>query len=70
MPSKRTAIALTIALELSLDESNDLLRRAGFTLSHSQKFDLIVEYFIVNGKYDIFEINEVLFEYDQQVLGG
>ncbi|NLB60944.1 MAG: macro domain-containing protein [Clostridiales bacterium] len=70
MPSKRTAIALAIALELSLDESNDLLRRAGFTLSHSQKFDLIVEYFIVNGKYDIFEINEVLFEYDQQVLGG
>ena len=60
MPSKRTAVGLAIALELSLDETEDLLERAGYALSHSQKFDVIVEYFIVSGKYDIFEINEVL----------
>jgi O-acetyl-ADP-ribose deacetylase (regulator of RNase III) len=70
MPSKRTAIALAVALELTLDETDDLLERAGYTLSHSQKFDVIVEYFIISGKYDIFEINEVLFKYDQPLLGG
>lgn len=70
MPSKRTAIALAMALELSLDETDDLLKRAGYAFSHSQKFDIIVEYFIVSGNYDIFEINEVLFKYDQPLLGG
>ena len=70
MPSKRTAIALAVAMELSLDETDDLLERAGYALSHSQKFDVIVEYFIVSRKYDIFEINEVLFKYDQPLLGG
>lgn len=70
MPSKRTAIALAIALELTLSETEDFLNRAGYALSHSQKFDVIVEYFIVGGRYDIFEINEVLFHYDQPVLGG
>lgn len=68
-PSKRTAIALAIGLELTLNETDDLLRRAGFALSRSQKFDVIIEYFIKNGKYDIFEINEVLFEYDLPTLG-
>ncbi|MDD4096196.1 MAG: macro domain-containing protein [Oscillospiraceae bacterium] len=69
-PSKRTAVALAVALELSLDETDDLLKRVGYALSHSQKFDVIVEYFLVSGKYDIFEINEVLFKYDQPLLGG
>jgi O-acetyl-ADP-ribose deacetylase (regulator of RNase III) len=70
MPSKRTAIALAVALELSLDETDDLLERAGYALSHSHKFDVIVEYFIKLRKYNIFEINEVLFHYDQPLLGG
>lgn len=70
MPSKRTAIALAIALELSLAETDDLLERAGYALSHAVKFDVIIEYFVTNGKYDVFEINAVLFEYDQPLLGG
>lgn len=69
-PGKRTIIALAIALELTLEETNDLLERAGYTLSHSQLFDVIVEFFIVRSKYDIFEINEVLFKYDQPLLGA
>ena len=70
MPSKRTAIALAVALELSLDETVDFLKQAGYALSPAVKFDVIVEYFIATGKYDIFEINQVLFEYDQPLLGG
>ena len=70
MPSKKTAVALAIALELSLNETRDLLERAGFALSRSVIFDVIIEYFISIKRYDIFEINNVLFEYDQQLLGG
>jgi O-acetyl-ADP-ribose deacetylase (regulator of RNase III)/transcriptional regulator with XRE-family HTH domain len=69
-PSKRTILALSIALELTLDETADLLEKAGYALSHSQKMDVIVEFFIVNGKYDIYRINEVLFQYDQPLLGS
>ena len=70
IPSKRTILALAIALKLTLPETDDLLERAGYALSHSQKFDVIVEFFIVSGKYDIFEINQVLFQYDQPLLGA
>lgn len=69
-PSKKTVLALAFALELSLLQTEDLLKRAGFSLSHSYKFDVIMEYFLINKIYNIFEINEVLFHYDQQLLGG
>ena len=68
-PSKTTVIAFAIALELSLDETEDMLRKAGFALSHSNKFDIIVEYFISSGNYNIYEINEVLYQFDQNGLG-
>lgn len=69
-PKKSTILALAISLELTLVETDNLLERAGYALSHSSKFDVIVEYFIVSGKYNIFEINEVLFAYDQPLLGA
>ena len=70
IPSKKTVIALALALELSLDETQAFLERAGFTLSRSILFDVIIEYFISHGKYDIFEINGVLFAHKQPLLGG
>jgi transcriptional regulator with XRE-family HTH domain len=68
-PSKSTAMALAIALELNLDETKDLLSRAGYALSPCSKQDLIVQYFIENEAYDIYALNEVLSEYGESELG-
>lgn len=69
-PSKATALAFAIALELNPDEARDLIGRAGYALTHSSKFDIIVEYFLSEGNYNIFELNEVLFAFDQPLMGG
>lgn len=69
-PSKPTVFAFAVALELSLPETKALLRKAGFALSHSSKFDIILEYFIKRRYFEIMEINEVLFQFDMPLLGS
>lgn len=69
-PSKTTALAFAFALELDVEETKDFISRAGFALSHSSKFDVIVEYFLVNRNYNVFELNEVLFAFDQPLVGA
>lgn len=68
-PGKKTALALAVALRLDLDQTKDLLSRAGYAISPSSKFDLIVEFFIVNEVYDIDTINIALFDHQEQTLG-
>ena len=68
-PSKMTAISLALAVELNFDETQDLLEKLGYTLSRSSRFDVIIEFFIDEGTYDIFKINEALFAFDEPVLG-
>lgn len=69
-PSKATALAFAIALELNLDETEDFIARAGYALSHSSIFDIIVEFFIANKNYDVMELNETLFAFDQPLIGA
>ena len=68
-PTKPTAIALALALELSLEDTKDLIGRAGYALTNSSKFDLIIRYFIEQGNYNVVEINIALYEFDQVLLG-
>ena len=68
-PKKNTAIALALALELDLEETKEFIGRAGYALTHSSKFDIIIEYFIRQNNYNVFEINEVLFSYNYPLIG-
>lgn len=68
-PAKDTAIALALGLRLTLEETNDLLSRAGYTFSHSDKRDVVIEYFFREGIFNLMDINEVLFQLDLKIIG-
>lgn len=69
-PSKPTAVALALALDLTLPQTQELLARAGLTLSRSSKFDVIVEFYLARGVHDVMTVNEALFAFDQPLLGS
>ena len=69
-PTKPTAIALALALELDLEDTKDLIGRAGYALTNSSKFDLIIRYFIEQKNFNVVQINMVLYEFDQELLGN
>ena len=70
LPSKNTVLALAIGLQLNVDETKSLLEKTGYALSKSILADVIIEYYIVNKKYDIFKINQTLDDYKIQPLGN
>jgi hypothetical protein len=69
-PTKPTAVAFAIALELDMDQTKDLIGRAGYALTNSSKFDVIIRFFIESGNYNMMDINTALFEFDQTLLGS
>lgn len=68
-PAKDTCIALSLALQLSLSEANDILSRAGYVLSHSSKRDIVIEYFFREHVYNLNDVNEILFRLEQKLIG-
>ena len=69
-PKKTTAVSLAIALKMSFDEAEAFLKKAGFAFSNSNIFDVIIRYYLENRQYDIIQINETLYYYDQPLLGA
>lgn len=68
-PSKITAIAIALALELDFDETDDFIGKAGYKLTHSSRFDIIIEYCIENKIYDVLEVNDILYDFGENLIG-